>query len=61
MLGTSDLHRVLHRGKRQTFMTFARPDVKVALPDGTVKSGDQLTEADFDENCRTCAVTRMKA
>ena len=61
LLGTSDVHRILHRGKRQTFMTFGRPDVKLALPDGTAKSGDQLEEADFEEACRTCAVTRAKA
>ena len=42
-------------------MTFARPDVQVELPDGAVTSGDRLREADFEEQCRTCAVTRMKA
>ena len=61
LLGKSDLHRILHRGKKQTFMTFARPEVKVTMPDGKVKTGDELHESDFEEACSTCDVTRMKA
>ena len=61
LLGRSDIHRILHRGKRQTYMTFAKSCVQVADAEGKAMTGDRLVEADFEEACDTCALTRMKA
>ena len=61
LLNRADVHRILHRGKRQTHATFGRSCYKMVASDGKVVTGDTLTPDDFEEACDTCAVTRAKA
>ena len=62
LLGASDLHNVLHRGKKQTRMTFGVRGVRVQGSDGKAVSGEDLDEDFFDvPDCAPCMVTRVKA